>query len=746
MKIKILHKLLIFGIILSSMPLILSGIQTINISDRAQKTNILELHANKATETSEIIENHIQNWIQTLLMISYTQDEENLSRQDRLNLLSALVEESEDFVVLRFYDSTLTEENSVTATKQENLQEMVQYPDAYIKLLNAHKEELQKTIFIDEVYISPVISIPELKKNFVTLAVFTQLNEEEGGALVAKVTLDFLQEVIETRSYGERFDDSSELEEYRRIVYIIDESNRLIAHPDKDRALRREKMTRFQATIAEAEANLAQSVFTTEYVNETDENVLGTGVTVKNTNWSIVVETPVKYAYLPVREMKRQLLFWFIVGLIAAIIFSIFLAGLFNRPIKKFVTAAQQVSRGIFTEHVKVETKDELEELAEVFNNMIDQLRLYDEINVNKLISEQNKIEAIIRNIADGVIATDKDNNVLFVNEQSERWFSLKNEQVQNQDLENVISNENLMSLIQKSTQKEDIESIDISINAPLQSSPESTVKKILKATSAPVIDAKNQNIGVVTTLRDITKEKEIDKMKSELMSVVSHELRTPLTSIQGFTQLILEVGEGLSDRVLEFLDIIINESDRLLHIINDFLDLSKIESGRIELTKAPFDLVGSVSNVIFTINSQLSQKNISLTTNFPNKNPIVYADPHLIGQVLVNLVGNAIKYSPPESEVTMSIEQKEDKKYWVSISDTGYGIPQEELDHIFEKFFRVRTESTSEISGTGLGLSIVKEILDQHGEEIYVESEVGKGSTFRFSLTESETDVIPTE
>ena len=438
---------------------------------------------------------------------------------------------------------------------------------------------------------------------------------------------------------------------------------------------------------------------------------------------------------MPVKNMQYRLLFWLFVGLIGAIMESMLLAEFFNRPIQKFAHSARKVSQGDFTEHVQIHSKDELGDLANVFNNMIDQLLVYDEINVNKLITEQNKIEAIIRNIADAVIATDNSNRILFVNEQLEKWFGVKNDEVMEHELTKYFDNENLIKLISKTYEEKQPLSKEIAIDVPLFLSPENKGKKVVKTTSALVIDGKKNLIGVVTTLRDITREKEIDKMKSELISVVSHELRTPLTSIQGFTQLIMEMGDDLSDNIKEFLNIIGSESDRLLNIINDFLDLSRIESGRIKIEKVKFDVNNIINSAIFAVSGQAAQKEIDLTATHYEGEAFVYADKNLINQILVNIVGNAVKYSPKKSKVTIYIEEETDK-YWICIRDTGYGIPKEHLDRIFEKFYRVRTGETETISGTGLGLSIVKEIIDKHNEQIFVESEIGKGSTFRFSLS----------
>ncbi|HNB08696.1 MAG TPA: HAMP domain-containing sensor histidine kinase, partial [bacterium] len=240
--------------------------------------------------------------------------------------------------------------------------------------------------------------------------------------------------------------------------------------------------------------------------------------------------------------------------------------------------------------------------------------------------------------------------------------------------------------------------------------------------------------IALVIVLRNITKEKEIDRMKTELVNVVAHELRSPLTSIAGFSEIIKD--PHLSEAIRkEYIDIIHYESGRLAEMISKFLDISRIESGKTVINKVPCDLTTVVDNTI-TANTPMAQKrSMHVSSTLPKWVPLVHADPDLIGQVVLNFFSNAVKYSPEGSEIKMRVAVADDTVI-VEVSDNGYGISKENMKHLFQKFFRAKDEKhVKDVEGTGLGLAFVKEIIHQHNGTIHVESEVGKGSSFSFAL-----------
>ena len=267
----------------------------------------------------------------------------------------------------------------------------------------------------------------------------------------------------------------------------------------------------------------------------------------------------------------------------------------------------------------------------------------------------------------------------------------------------------------------------------------------VVKARVSAVIDEGGNYIGRVLALRDITAEREIADMKNEFVSTVSHELRTPLTSIKGYVDLILDGSAGeISEIQAEFLGIVKENSDRLVELINEMLDISRIESGRVHLKVEPLEVAESIRGAVDTFRAVLSQSGHSITVSTPKTLPHVAADRDRVGQVLVNLISNALKYSPGGGEVT--VHAKLDGSYVkVSVSDQGLGISREDQKRLFTKFYRVDTAMTREIGGTGLGLSICKTILELLGGSIGVTSKVGQGSTFWFTLPVAPDELVRT-
>jgi signal transduction histidine kinase len=265
----------------------------------------------------------------------------------------------------------------------------------------------------------------------------------------------------------------------------------------------------------------------------------------------------------------------------------------------------------------------------------------------------------------------------------------------------------------------------------------------VVRVTTNPVIDHAGRYVGTVTTLADITMEREVNQMKTEFVSTVSHELRTPLTSIKGYIDLVLEGEAGdLSDLQEEFLGIVKQNSDRLVTLINDLLDISRIESGRVHLKIEPVDLGDVVADAAGTFRAVLDKGEIALEIDVAEGIPRVAADRSRLGQVVTNLISNAIKYSPGGG--TVRVEARvEVGEVVLSVHDEGIGIGDEDQKGLFAKFYRVDSSYTREIGGTGLGLAICKSIIELHGGRIWVDSVLGEGSTFAFSVPVAPTGLV---
>jgi PAS domain S-box-containing protein len=347
--------------------------------------------------------------------------------------------------------------------------------------------------------------------------------------------------------------------------------------------------------------------------------------------------------------------------------------------------------------------------------------------NLYRLITEdQRRTEAMLHSINDGVIAVNNEAQVILVNSAAERILDLPPfSQTDRHHVKEVISNQNLASIFLKSlnTRRELAEEVQLDPHD----------RRLLEVETSLIETSPGERIGIIAIIRDITALRELEQAKSDFVSTVSHELRTPLTSIKAYTATLRRRDVEFDENTRQdFLQVIEEETDRLTRLVSDILDVSRIESGRLTLKKRDFDLSKLVRIIIGKLQSQFPNHEIVLIS--PESMGPVRADPDKIEQVFVNLVDNAAKYSPSGGEITLTLEAQA-RSVECSVKDIGVGVPEEHLPHIFEKFHRVDNRATREIYGTGLGLYVSKSIVEAHGGNIWAESVLGEGSTFRFTL-----------
>jgi PAS domain S-box-containing protein len=253
-----------------------------------------------------------------------------------------------------------------------------------------------------------------------------------------------------------------------------------------------------------------------------------------------------------------------------------------------------------------------------------------------------------------------------------------------------------------------------------------------LYASASPIISADGSTLGQVCVLRDVTHFKEVDQMKSEFVATVSHDLRAPLTFMRGYATMLPMVG-ALNEKQKEFGDKIVAGIEQMTVLIDDLLDLGRIEAG-VGLAREACQIDQIVNVVVDTLRPQAANKGLSLTVEASQQLPPVSGDPTLLRQAIANLVDNAIKYTPSGGQVGLRVASDPSKLLLV-VSDTGLGIAPADQAHLFEKFFRVKQRGSSQVKGSGLGLAIVKSIVERHGGRVWVDSKLGKGSTFYMEL-----------
>jgi signal transduction histidine kinase len=256
-----------------------------------------------------------------------------------------------------------------------------------------------------------------------------------------------------------------------------------------------------------------------------------------------------------------------------------------------------------------------------------------------------------------------------------------------------------------------------------------------LEIYSTPVTNSEGETLGHLYVFRDITHEKEVERLKSEFVSLVTHELRTPLTSIVGYIELLLDGDAGqLQDEQTEFIRIIKKNADRLTLLVGDLLDVSRIEAGAIKLKISELDLLSLIQEVAQSLRHQIESKNQKLQINAPGELPVVQGDPTRITQIITNLLSNAHKYTHAGGSIWLSVSPEE-RRVRVAIRDTGIGISKNDQEKLFTKFFRAEHQDSDMVPGTGLGLWISRSLVEMQGGTMEVLSEPGKGSNFSFTL-----------
>jgi two-component system phosphate regulon sensor histidine kinase PhoR len=376
---------------------------------------------------------------------------------------------------------------------------------------------------------------------------------------------------------------------------------------------------------------------------------------------------------------------------------------------------AAVVKRGMETRNLRLEAK-----------------RLYQERDQRllELVNERSRIRTIIACMADGVLVANMEGRLVLWNIASVKMLKSRGFEVAGEPLEYYIENKDMVDAITEVLSTEDenfsMMSRELEVDDP---------KTVLMANIAPIRDEKGNVLGAVSVLRDITKLKEIDKVKSQFVSMVAHELRAPLAAIKGWLEIVIS-GEGGGDeeQQRQWLQRAKDRSDSLLSLVNDLLEINRMEAGKIAQKIEPVDASDIIKKILDFMKPEAEKRGIVIEDKLPDHLPRIQADKRDLEKLFTNLITNAIKYNVDDGSVVVEGD-REGSYVCYRVKDSGIGIDPENLSHIFEDFFRVDHEGTTKIPGTGLGLTIAKKIVNSHFGHIKVKSEPGKGSTFSVCL-----------
>lgn len=441
---------------------------------------------------------------------------------------------------------------------------------------------------------------------------------------------------------------------------------------------------------------------------------------------------------------------------------NVFNALMITRPIKELLVGVKNIAAKNFKQRINLPLRGELGELISSFNLMAEKLENYNEKNVEEITSEKAKLETLVSTIADGAVLIDPQMQIILVNPTAKSIFGWGEDAIGDNVLHRLPSElttkltKPLYQMIERKVEaEEDNESLTEDHLPHLRDRDEfrislpKPVSRTIRVLLSRVVDGGSEDIkGIAMTVQDITREVELNEAKSQFISNVSHELRTPLFNIKSFIETLSEYGEDLTHvQRREFLDTANNETDRLTRLVNDVLDLSRLESSRTYDLSEVY-LSQPIEQTLRTCQLNAKDKGIELYQEIEDQLPAVMGNYDLLLQVLTNLVGNSLKFTNNGGKVTVRAYKTDPESNTINqpavrveVVDTGIGISAEDKEAIFERFFRVENRVHT-LEGTGLGLSIVRNIIEKHNSRVYIDSEVGVGTNFWFELPIYKTEV----
>ncbi len=412
---------------------------------------------------------------------------------------------------------------------------------------------------------------------------------------------------------------------------------------------------------------------------------------------------------------QTKIVFGICVGVyvLISVLLGIFLSKVVIYPINRLIKSAEKIASGEEVSIAGTENKDgnEVNGLVNAFDMMTSELK----DKLSEVSKQKNQIETILLHMTDGLIAFDMDGNIILINPAAKKLLSISPEDNNFEDIfkkfkldinmEKIIYLENWTSTEQR-----------IEVN-----------ERFVNVFFAPFKNENDRPAGVIAVIQDITEHVKLDNMRKEFVADVSHELKTPITSIMGYADTLLE-GEYDKETQDKFLDVIATEARRMAKLVTDLLTLSRYDNNQKRIQKESFDLGELVKSCQEKLGIEIQKKNHTVNCFVTADVPPVYADKSDIERVVLNILTNSIKYTKDNGEIKIYVGFVYNDAY-IKIFDNGIGIPEEDLNRIFERFYRVDKARTREMGGTGLGLSIAKEILDKNGGSIDIKSVVGQGT-----------------
>jgi PAS domain S-box-containing protein len=678
-----------------------------------------------------------------------------LSHDAGLYRLAELEGEAQKTALMALLDSyDRAHQMEIFSLERAKIAEAVRYrvtPSAYDSVLAQAERErfkaLQGDSYTSQVYIG-VESNNSTNEPYMLIALPLVRNGKIVSMLSVNFNLSHIWEIVAKTKLGQS-----------GYVYIVDQAGHVIAHPDQKVVL---KQTEVEDLPEPVQAALKGSgvLIQREYRGLSQKQVVGAIIPVEDLGWWVIVELPTAEAYASIRIILTMSVVLLVLGIGIAFLVGRYLSAQIVRPIQDLEQGAERVGGGDLSHVIQVQTDDEIGVLAQSFNSMADRLRSLVgglEQTVQQRTAELAQsmtrtqdtlayLSAVINNIADGLLVTDLQGTIIQVNPAFLGMFNLGDSELVEQHCRSLLGDALADLAAQTRNNPNSIFTAELAL--PMNRVGKAVATGIMKDTDPTKPEIQSELIGSVILIRDITADKEVDKMKTDFISTVSHELRTPLTSVLGFAKIIKK---KLDDTVFPLvqtddkkiqrtvrqvgdnLEIILAEGERLTTLINDVLDIAKMEAGKIDWKMEPLQLSEVLDHSLLATSALFDHKGLKAIQDVQPNLPDVIGDRDRLIQVVINLLSNAVKFTD-RGAITCAIHHV-GNAIKVSIADQGIGIAAEDLPKVFEKFKQVGDTLTDKPKGTGLGLPICKQIVEHHGGQIWAESQLGVGTTFSFTI-----------
>lgn len=389
------------------------------------------------------------------------------------------------------------------------------------------------------------------------------------------------------------------------------------------------------------------------------------------------------------------------------------LARTITGPIKEVTSKAAKLAKGDFGQIIAVKSNDEVGKLTETFNYLTVRLKS----TLDEIQQEKNKVETVITHMTDGIIAVNRDGGIMHINPAVYKLLDISEEAIGDKSFDEISQLADMGMTTEDLFNGSDGNHEIMMVN-----------DSIIKHSVVLFKNERGETAGAIVVLQDVTEQERLDKMRKEFVANVSHELRTPLTTIKSYTETLLDGAVENREYTVNFLNVINSESERMTRLVKDLLELSKMDFEKAHWSMKPVSIYDITKECVFRMDISAKQKNHELIFQSEDGIPEINGDKDRVEQVIVNIISNAIKYTPDNGKITVKLA-KDAGSVILRISDTGLGIPKEDLPRLFERFYRVDKARSRMLGGTGLGLAIAKQIVEAHGGTIRIESEYGKGT-----------------